>query len=518
MLLLRTLNLFRFRPIRFLFSGGVGFVTVLSMLYILTDIVGIWYLFSFVIAFLIGTTVSFVLQKFFTFGDGTFGARRVSGQAAVYISLAVFNLGVNSLLLYLLVEYAGLHYLVVQFFVSLMIAVWNFLCYRYIFRSIELQSAASSAAPYGPIAIRPREFLMLIGACSLAMTIAFSVSGLYNDRIDTAQYVGEIAAFQALIETGEPVSGRALFKPLPGLVGALLSYLVQPYTALLLINISLVVGFVFALYGLLREVSFDPVYSAIGASWAALAYPVLKYGFGLGTDAWGWFAATLVVFLALRAVRTERLLLLVGASVIGFLGSLAKETAVLGLLFAGVYVLAMMPTWQVRKTAVWLAALSIPFFTMQLLLLGLVLASGGPTFLDWYAENRAGYSASHHHLDYFAGVMFSSFNALLIFAFIGVAAAWQSGDLFRYSWLRVYAPLVIATTPVLLWPIFISRIVFIQALWVIPLGLLGARWLAARTMMPQLSYGLFLLPPAAAIALYFLSGNGSLFEALAQWV
>lgn len=133
----RIMGLFRFRAVRFLFSGGVGFVTVMSILYVLTDIFEMWYLFSFVLAFLVGQTVSFTLQKFFTFSDSTLGVRRVSGQATAFVSLGVFNLAANSALLYAAVEYADLHYLVAQFVISLIIAVWSFVCFRMIFKSAE---------------------------------------------------------------------------------------------------------------------------------------------------------------------------------------------------------------------------------------------------------------------------------------------------------------------------------------------------------------------------------------------
>lgn len=517
-MLARVADLFRYRTVRFLFSGGIGFATTMSLLYVFTDFLGLWYLFSFVISFFIATAVSFTLQKLFTFNDSTFGARRVSGQAALFFSLASFNLSANSVLLYMLVEYAGQHYLVAQFLVSLLIAIWNFLFYRYIFRAVD-ESGEIPLSPGKSWKERfPRELLLPLGACLLAMMLAFSISGLYNDRIDTAQYVGEIESLQAFMESGEPIVGRALFKPLPGFVGAILSYVVHPYTALLLINIVLVVGFSIAFYGFLRELAFNRLHSAIGASWAVLAYPVMKYGLGLGTDAWGWLAATLVAFLTLRAVRTEKRSLVLVASFIGFLGSLSKETAALGLLFAGLYLLAMVRPWGVWKTFTWLLVLSVPFFALQAALLGLVLSSGGPTFLDWYAQNDAQYTASYHTLAYLVGVMISTFSALLAFALVGLFAAWKSGEIFKYEWLRVYAPLVLAMSPVLLWPIFISRIVYIQALWVLPLALYGARYLATRITSPVLSYGLFLLPPSAAIVLYLMSGDGSLFEAVRRWI
>jgi len=131
----RIIGLTELRIVRFLISGGIGFASVMLLLYFFTDILGWWYLASFVVSFFIAQSISFTLQKFFTFRDATVGARRVGGQAAAFVSLGAFNLLANSALLYALVEYGQFHYLVAQVIISLIIAVWSFLFFRYIFRA-----------------------------------------------------------------------------------------------------------------------------------------------------------------------------------------------------------------------------------------------------------------------------------------------------------------------------------------------------------------------------------------------
>ncbi len=363
-----------------------------------------------------------------------------------------------------------------------------------------------------------RERYIPLGASALAMAISFSITGLYNDRIDTALYVSQIEAFQTLMTGGGYAPALATFKPLPGFVGALLSFFVHPYTALLLINISLVFGFVCALYGLLRELLFDHRYATIGAAWAALSYPVLKYGFGLGTDAWGWCTATLIIMLILKAVRTERYSLVILASCVGFIGSLAKETAVLGLLFAGLYLLVRIRARGTRNTLRWLSALCFPFLLFQTIFLGVVLAFGGPTFLDWYAGNKAQYGVSYHHIGYFVGVMLSTFNVLLVFALLGFLSSWKSREIVTFKWLSTYVPLVSATVPILLWPIFISRIVFLHVVWIMPLALSGVRAATTTITLPWFSYLMYVLPPFTAVALYVVSSNGSLFSILTKLI
>jgi len=250
----------------------------------------------------------------------------------------------------------------------------------------------------------------------------------------------------------------------------------------------------------------------VGASWVALAYPMFKYGLGLGTDLWGLFAATMVVLFVLCAVRTERRSLIVLASIIGFLGSLAKETAVLGLLFAGLYLLSFVFSWGIRRTLQWLIPLCAPFFVLQGLFLALVVWFGGPTFLDWYNVNTAGYTETYYRLNLFIGVMLSAFSVLLMYAGVGLVRAWRSRDILKAEWHRTFALLFLAMAPVIMWPIFISRVLFIFALAIIPLALYGVVPVVRR--LPKLAFLIFALPPLASIGLFLVSRNEALYTVL----
>lgn len=118
---------------RFLLSGGLSTSVNLFLLYSLTEWIGIWYLFSAIIAFVIAFFISFTLQKFWTFKDVS--RERIHFQAGLFLLIALVNLGVNTACLYYLVEQAQLHYLIAQIVVSAFIAVANYFIYqRIIFR------------------------------------------------------------------------------------------------------------------------------------------------------------------------------------------------------------------------------------------------------------------------------------------------------------------------------------------------------------------------------------------------
>ena len=114
--------------IRYLISGSTAALVNFSFLYFFTDILGVWYLFSSAMSFVIAFFVSFYLQKFWTFRDGS---KDVLGrQMVLYLLIALFNLCLNALLMYVLVDLFGVWYMLAQFFVTGTIALWSFLIYK----------------------------------------------------------------------------------------------------------------------------------------------------------------------------------------------------------------------------------------------------------------------------------------------------------------------------------------------------------------------------------------------------
>ena len=117
---------------RYIMSGGTGAAVDLGLLYLFTDILMVWYLMSSILAFLISYAVSFMMQKYWTFGD--MSRDRIEMQVVAYLSVALINLCLNTLLMYAFVDLMHLHYMVSQFMTSILIAIESFLIYRLIFR------------------------------------------------------------------------------------------------------------------------------------------------------------------------------------------------------------------------------------------------------------------------------------------------------------------------------------------------------------------------------------------------
>ena len=116
--------------VRYLISGGISFGTNIVILYLLTEYLGLYYLASVVLAFLVAFVVSFFMMKRWTFQDTS--KEGVHQQMSIYLSVAVFNMLLNTALVYLFVEYIGVWYIFSQFIASLLIAVSSFFIYKYL--------------------------------------------------------------------------------------------------------------------------------------------------------------------------------------------------------------------------------------------------------------------------------------------------------------------------------------------------------------------------------------------------
>jgi len=120
--------------IKYLFAGGTAALVDLSSLYFFTDILGVWYLISACLAFILAFFVSFFLQKFWTFRDGN--KEIMYKQMGAYLTVALINFLINIVSMYFLVDGLKVWYMLAQFIVSGLVAVESYLVYKtFIFHS-----------------------------------------------------------------------------------------------------------------------------------------------------------------------------------------------------------------------------------------------------------------------------------------------------------------------------------------------------------------------------------------------
>lgn len=155
--------------VRYLIAGGTSTAIDLVILYILTEFFGWWYLASATVAFVVAVVVSFVLQKFYTFNNSDISQKTVAAQSTLYLALQITNIGINTMLMYALVEWAGVWYFFAQIIAAAAIAVESFFVYRFII----FHTTA-------PLAHRAAQAVAVLRFHHVALSVAVVVSLLYG--------------------------------------------------------------------------------------------------------------------------------------------------------------------------------------------------------------------------------------------------------------------------------------------------------------------------------------------------
>ena len=115
--------------VRYFICGITAAATNIGLLYIFTDLVGVWYLYSSIIAFLLALIVSFVLQKFVVFKDQNIV--KIHHQFSRFFIAAVFGVLTNTILVYLCTDVLGIWYILSQIIAGFFVMIQNFILYKF---------------------------------------------------------------------------------------------------------------------------------------------------------------------------------------------------------------------------------------------------------------------------------------------------------------------------------------------------------------------------------------------------
>ena len=115
---------------KYIVSGGSAACVNLGVLYLLTEYAGVHYLQSAILSFIAAFFVSFLLQKFWTFNNSE--KEQMHLQMVAYLAVSLVNLGIYTLMFYLLVEYLHLWYFLSAILAGGLIAVSSFFIYRHL--------------------------------------------------------------------------------------------------------------------------------------------------------------------------------------------------------------------------------------------------------------------------------------------------------------------------------------------------------------------------------------------------
>lgn len=114
---------------RYTFVGGAAFLVDIGSLYILTSFVGIYYLISAAIAFILGLIVNYLLSIGWVFNNRTLDSAKL--EFGVFALIGVVGLGFNEVLIWFFTDYVHIFYLISKMIAAVLILFWNFFARKF---------------------------------------------------------------------------------------------------------------------------------------------------------------------------------------------------------------------------------------------------------------------------------------------------------------------------------------------------------------------------------------------------
>jgi len=114
---------------RYIFIGGIAFIVDYSLLYILTEELKFYYIFSSFISFVAGLIVNYILSIKFVFEK-----RKMKNKKLEFIYFSLIGIGgilINQFLMWFFTEKIGLFYMYSKLLSVAMVFLWNFSIRKY---------------------------------------------------------------------------------------------------------------------------------------------------------------------------------------------------------------------------------------------------------------------------------------------------------------------------------------------------------------------------------------------------
>lgn len=112
---------------RFIIVGAITFLVDYGLLYVCTEYIGLYYMYSTAIAFIAAVIFNYWLCVIYVF---TNVQRQTSRQAILFVGSSVVGLGLNQICMWFFVEIFGIYYMLAKMISIIIVMAWNYIMKR----------------------------------------------------------------------------------------------------------------------------------------------------------------------------------------------------------------------------------------------------------------------------------------------------------------------------------------------------------------------------------------------------
>ena len=110
--------------IKFGIVGVIAFFIDYSLLYILTEFLGIYYLYSSIISFIVSLIFNYIVSIKWVFDVSK---KQTLKDFIIFILLSIIGLIINQLVMYIMVEKVNIWYMFSKIISTIIVMIWNFI-------------------------------------------------------------------------------------------------------------------------------------------------------------------------------------------------------------------------------------------------------------------------------------------------------------------------------------------------------------------------------------------------------